>query len=299
MINKRQLPSFFVIGMQKCATTTLHHWLSEHKEVCLPLNKETHFFSKINNYEKGIDWYLENFIIKNNSTILGEVDPSYIFIKKSLSRIKEKISNPKFIIIIRNPLERSYSHYCMNKYKGYEELSFLEAIECEKSRLEKTDNNVNIYSYLLRSSYSSKIHNLIKIFPNSEILYIKFDDMINVDLQKNTYKKICKFLELSENSNIDLSEKYNSTTTFRNIRLRNFLYKDSFIKTILKSIIPEKYQYKIKMKVDYYNKSNKKINNYDELIKLPKKYFEWSNNEVNKTMKITNLDLKNWIYINE
>ena len=187
----------------------------------------------------------------------------------------------------------------MNKYKGYEKLTFLEAIECEKSRIKENDDSMNKFSYLLRSSYSSGIKNLIKIFPHSEILYIKFDDMINPHSQKNTYQEICKFLELSENPNIKLSKIYNRTTTFKNIRLRNFLYKDTFIKRILKFFISDKHQYKIKMKLDSYNRSSIKINNYDEIIKLPKKYFEWSNNEVEQTMKITNLNLKNWFYINE
>ena len=299
MKNNIKLPSFFVIGMQKSATTTVHNWLSEHKELCLPLNKETHFFSNVTLFEKGIEWYLENFENINSSSILGEVDPSYIFIDKSLNRIKEKIFNPKFIIIIRNPLERSYSHYCMNKYKGYEEFSFSEAIECESFRIKENDDNVNKFSYLLRSAYSSQISNLIKIFPHSKILYIKFDDMTNPDSQKSTYQKICNFLKVSDNLNINLSQIHNSTSNFKNIRLRNFLYKDNFIKNILKLFISEKYQYKIKMKLDYYNRTDKKINNYNEIIRLPKKYFEWSNDEVEKTMEITNLNLKDWIYISE
>ena len=299
MINKIQLPSFFVIGMQKSATTTLHHWLSAHEEVCLPVNKETHFFSNTSFYEKGIDCYLENFITMDSSFILGEVDPSYIFIDKSLDRIKKMISNPKFIIILRNPLERSYSHYCMNKYKGYENLRFIEAIESEECRINKNVDNMIKFSYLLRSCYSKQIKNLINRFPKSKILYIKFDDMINSNSQLNTYKKICQFLKISEKSDVNFSMMHNSRSIPKNIILRNFLYKNNSFKKFLKFIIPKNYQYKIKMKVDSYNKIREKKNEHDEINKLPEKYLKWSNNEVRKTMKMTNLNLTKWIYTNE
>ena len=46
MSSKLLLPSFFVLGAQKSATTSIHNWLKQHKEVSLPIQKETHYFSK-------------------------------------------------------------------------------------------------------------------------------------------------------------------------------------------------------------------------------------------------------------
>ena len=59
MNNNKLLPSFFVVGGQKCGTTTLHNWLNQERFISLPEYKETHYFSR--DYSKGINWYLNQF----------------------------------------------------------------------------------------------------------------------------------------------------------------------------------------------------------------------------------------------
>ena len=131
-MSNNKLPSFFIIGMQKAGTSTLHSLLAQDKQISLPYRKETHFFSR--NYKNGMKWYLNQF--KTKSFILrGEVDPSYIFYPNALLNIKRHIKNPKFILILRKPLDRSYSHYLMSKRRTYEKLSFNEALLIENERL--------------------------------------------------------------------------------------------------------------------------------------------------------------------
>ena len=69
---------FFVIGVQKAGTTSLHDWLAQQPDICLPKLKETHFFTYQSRYEKGVDWYLDQF---NGSSdqVYGEICPDYIF----------------------------------------------------------------------------------------------------------------------------------------------------------------------------------------------------------------------------
>ena len=75
---------FFLLGFQKSGTSTIHEWLKQINSITLPDIKETHYFSKKSNYNKGMNWYLENFNISKNTTHLGEIDPSYILIKEYL-----------------------------------------------------------------------------------------------------------------------------------------------------------------------------------------------------------------------
>ena len=70
--------------------------------------------------------------------IMCEVDPSYLFIKESPHRINELIADPKFIVILRKPIERALSHYYMSYYRGYETLSFVDALDMEKNRLKNS-----------------------------------------------------------------------------------------------------------------------------------------------------------------
>ncbi|MBI73013.1 MAG: hypothetical protein CMG61_06380 [Candidatus Marinimicrobia bacterium] len=296
MIKKNKKPSFFVVGMQKSGTTTLHKWLDSHPEITLPNYKETHFFSDEKKFSKGFKWYLNNFKIKKTSKLIGEVDPSYIFIDSALEKIKTIIDNPKFVILIRNPLERSYSHYCMNIYKGYEKFSFPKALELESKRLKRGENEFRNFSYLARSNYSYLIKRLIKKFPQSEILYIKFEDITKTENQEDAYARICSFLNVENKKNVNLSLPYNVKKTFKSRYLRDFLFGESKLKTIFKKIIPYNYHYLLKRTIEKFNTKKIKNNNTDVLKKISKKYLNESNNETLKLMKITKLNLNDWIY---
>ena len=95
MNEKHKLPSFFVVGGQKCGTTTLHDWFKQDSRISLPLYKETHFFSTSFSY--GFKWYIKQFNNKNYQ-IRGEVDPSYMLYPDAFNRINNFVSNPKFMI---------------------------------------------------------------------------------------------------------------------------------------------------------------------------------------------------------
>ena len=296
MMKKNIKPSFFVVGMQKSGTTTLHKWLNSHPEITLPNYKETHFFSDEKIFLKGFKWYLNNFNIKKTSKLIGEVDPSYIFIDSALERIKTIINNPKFVVLMRNPIERSYSHYCMNIYKGYEKFSFSKALELERKRLKIGDKELKKFSYLARSNYSYLLKRLIKKFPKSEILYIKFEDITKTENQEKTYARICSFLNVENKKNINLSLPYNVKKTFKSRYLRDFLFGESILKTILKKIIPYNYHYLLKRTIEKFNTKKIKNSNKDVLKKISKKYLNESNNETLELMKITKLNLNDWIY---
>ena len=87
--------------------------------------------------------------------IMCEVDPSYLFYQNSAEWINETIKAPKFIIIFRKPIERALSHYLMSSYKGYEDLTFIDALEAESNRLKDDQNNFSLinHSYLKRGDY--------------------------------------------------------------------------------------------------------------------------------------------------
>ena len=190
------MPSFFIIGVQKSATSFIHSILSQDKNISLPYRKETHFFS-INN-KKGLNWYLKMFK-SNEYNIRGEVDPSYIFYPNSLLNMKNLIKNPKIIILFRKPIDRAFSHYLMSRKRNYEKLSFNKALLEEEKRLFEDSNlfSFSHHSYMKRGSYSKQIDKCKKVFPNSKYLYIKFDDLLNKILGKPKYKEFGNLLLIS------------------------------------------------------------------------------------------------------
>tara|TARA_Y100001970_G_scaffold124890_1_gene154635 strand:+ start:26196 stop:27104 length:909 start_codon:yes stop_codon:yes gene_type:complete len=298
--NNQKLPTFFVVGAQKSGTTTIHDLLKQNTNISLPNYKETHFFSR--DYYNGIDWYLKQFSDMSYD-IRGEVDPSYMFFPNTYKNIKKNISEPKFIFIFRKPLDRSYSHYMMSCSRGYEKLSFLKALELESERIDNDEKlfSFSNHSYLLRSEYSNQILDFFKYFKDSKTLFLKFDELIDLEKRKNIYKKICQFLDVDISNDVDFNINSNKASIYRSKILRNNLYNDTLLRRVMKKIIfSKKIRNKIRHKL--YN-INSKIISVEGLKKqkdkvfneLPEKYISWNNKEVKKLTKITNLDLNDWI----
>ncbi len=306
-IENNSLPNFFILGAQKSATSTVHEWLLQHKEISLPIIKETHFFSDIEKYQKGLNWYLNKFDKRNN--FKGEIDPSYLYVEQSILRIKEVYKDfpLKFIILLRKPIERAFSHYLMSKYKGYEDLPFIDAIKAEKKRLLSSANNkkytltkdLSVFSYIDRGNYFSQIKYLKNIFPESEILYIKFDDIVANN--KKTYRKICRFLNITPFKNIDLNVNSNSSSEPKIKIVRNMIYNDSFLKKTFNFLVTnEDVRQYIKKYIDNKNKKpissdSKRIELSSYINELPDIYRSWNNNEVVNLEKLIKLDLNKWI----
>ena len=98
------LPNFFVVGAQKCATTSLYYYLREHPEIYLPMDKETKFFVRDDEYIKGIKYYeSEYFSDYNGEKAIGEIDPDYMYFENTLERISKHIDLRNLINVKKEP----------------------------------------------------------------------------------------------------------------------------------------------------------------------------------------------------
>lgn len=120
----RNGPDFFIIGAQKCATTSLHHLLLSHSSICPSAKKEIHYFDRINNWSKGAGYYLAHFKARNDkqgvnsSSKLHFVDATPDYFANTLAPMRIHQSFPskerakkKFILILREPAAREFSWY--------------------------------------------------------------------------------------------------------------------------------------------------------------------------------------------
>ena len=288
----------FVLGAQKAGTTSMHSLISSHKDVSCPKIKETHFFSNNNIFNKGLDWYFEQFDMSKD--ILCEVDPSYLFYPSCPERIKSKIQNPKFIIIFRKPIERALSHYLMSSYKGHENLSFLDALKAESDRLKAIDNNFSMvhHSYMRRGNYSSQLDRYLAMFNKSDFLFIKFDDFISKN-NKSTIDDFSDFMGLDNSSLVTEISHSNKRKKIKYKLIRDLLYKDNIFRTAMKKVVTsDLLRIKLKEIINYLNSDKYEEDSSlsdDILDLLPDNYLEWNNKEVKLLEQITNLDVGDWI----
>ncbi|MFN8451844.1 MAG: sulfotransferase [Anaerolineae bacterium] len=129
---RRLEPQFAIIGGQKCGTTSLYAYLLQHPRV-VSLFKEVHFFD--NNYYKGRRWYRAQFPLagapSEDALITFDASPYYLFHPAAPQRVAALYPDMKLIALLRNPVDRAYSHYSHNRQSTAEKLSFEDAIRAE------------------------------------------------------------------------------------------------------------------------------------------------------------------------
>lgn len=124
------LPTALVIGPMRSATTWVHRYLKDRGDVCMPTDvKETFFFDR--RFEKGLDWYARHFRNCQNrkARIVMEVGPSYFHSDKAPERIRDTLGDIPLVVIYRDPVERSFSHFAHLRRYGFTSLPLREAAQ--------------------------------------------------------------------------------------------------------------------------------------------------------------------------
>jgi hypothetical protein len=189
--SNRGLPDFIIIGAQKAGTTSLFKYLRQHPNIIPAFKKEVKFFDC--NYYKGLNWYRSHFPIPiemGEEQFSGEASPHYIFHPLAPTRIAETMPNIKLIALLRNPVDRAFSHYQLNVRRRREKLSFEEAIQREEERLAGMMESILAsepvrlynflhYSYLSKGIYIDQLRNWFEHFPREQVLILKSEDFFN------------------------------------------------------------------------------------------------------------------------
>ena len=206
----RTLPDFLIIGAQKCGTTFLYQLLVQHPRVKPAFVKEVHYFDL--NFRKGDNWYRSHFPLRMGNTrayITGEASPYYLFHPHAARRASTVVPEAKLIVLLRNPVDRAYSHYYHQVKRVTEEaretLKFEEAIEAEESLLPAEVNKMledehykslghRTRSYLSRGRYMDQLLVWARFFPRRQLLVLKSEDLF--DDTTNALERVLEFLAL-------------------------------------------------------------------------------------------------------
>ncbi|KAB1067016.1 sulfotransferase [Tamlana haliotis] len=205
---KRDKVGLFILGAQKCGTTSLHYYLDQHPLLVGSQPKETDFFSFDGYYEKGVKWYHKCFELNLKPNWLLKFDSSteYLYIPYCAERIKKYNSNSKFIIIKRDPFKRAVSAYKMYRALSEGKLwskSYLKKVKMHNSVLQSKMiellnrkpfpefvnlveeeiklldqiNNDFIYepSLISRGNYEHQMNRFLLHFPKENIFEIDFE----------------------------------------------------------------------------------------------------------------------------
>lgn len=204
------VPDYLIIGTQRGGTTSLYHYLTSHPRVLPATGKELHFFDI--QYKNGLDWYRSQFPLDSmRGSVTGEASPYYLFHPLVPGRVREALPHARLIALLRNPVDRAYSHYQMAVRLNAESLSFEEALEREEERLdgevERICNgdyysyNHQFYSYRSRGLYAEQLDRWRRHFPDEQLLIFRSEDFYGDPSAALT--RVTDFLGLSRLDSFD------------------------------------------------------------------------------------------------
>jgi hypothetical protein len=217
-------PDFLIVGTKRGGTTSLYFYLEQHPHV-LPLfpsgaripgvgnQKGVHYFDT--GFQHDWSWYLSHFPSRRarhaverrrgGPVSVGEGSPYYLFHPLAAGRAYEALPQTKIIVILRDPVARTYSHYREQRNEGVELLSFEEALAAEPERLageeERLLRDPRYYSfaherqsYVSQSFYVDPLRRWWDLYPREQVLVLLSEDLFR-DTQ-SVYNRVLDFLGL-------------------------------------------------------------------------------------------------------
>lgn len=267
---------FMVLGAGRSGTTTIYKYLSLHSEICFSKVKEIHFFSIDDLYKRGESYYHSLFEFDSNHKVTVGADTYLLVDKEAPQKIKTYNSNMKFIIMLRNPVERAYSGYQYAINNGYfvKKISFDEAAKNEKNiiqqgKIQEINNLCNIY----QSKYFEHISYWQKFFPKENFLLLKTSELKDI---KIVLKKISTFLNINEFPAIESEIKANTASIVKSKRLQQLLLdRDKGIRKFARKVFPQRIKNKIMNSgfIEKIYKLNRTEASYEPLTEEKKEFY--------------------------
>ncbi len=212
----RVMPDFIIIGAQRCGTTSLFRYLEQHPDVAPAAIKEIHYFDL--SHHLGPSWYRSFFpsrpclriaaSVRRRARITGEASPYYVFHPLVPERVFRTVPGVRLILLLRNPVDRAFSHYRHAVKLGHEDApTFAEALRREPQRLAGTEERLRAgndtvsfehchFSYLARGIYVDQLDAWRRYFPREQILILKSENFFGDT--PGFFRQVLGFLGLAE-----------------------------------------------------------------------------------------------------
>ncbi len=176
-------PGLFLVGAAKAGTTSLHRYLSQHPDVFMSDLKEPHFFSCVPSDPRGLvrmvrsePEYLAMFEAAGGSRVRGESSTSYLWDAAAAGRIHESVPDARIVILLRDPIDRAYSHYLMDVREGLESGSFEEVVRRDWESPRKGWGVSHLYVEL--GLYAESVERFRTTFGAERTLVLMFEDLV-------------------------------------------------------------------------------------------------------------------------
>lgn len=206
-------PDFFILGGMKCGTTSLFNYLSQHPDISAPAEKELHYYD-IHRYRgMSLGEYCRQFPERGENVLSGEGTPFYLTHPHCPSWVSQDFPQARFIIVMRNPVERFYSHYKQYcKYRNFngtaqelieKELALMDSLQAQfTENPQHPVDDLKLYSLLLRGRYAEQISHWLEYFDRDRFLFL-FTEHLRTQ-RREVVNRALGFLGLSPIADMEL-----------------------------------------------------------------------------------------------
>ncbi|MFM9986435.1 MAG: sulfotransferase family protein [Flavobacteriales bacterium] len=246
-----KLPDFMLAGAAKCGTTSIYQYLQHHPRIYIPEIKEPFYFSfddqeptyTSKRFKSKVVWqqdeYLKLYKHLEEHIKLGDASTSYLYTAattiKHMQRVYgERSRDVRIMLILRNPVDRAFSHYTHLVRNGLEPLSFEKALD--EAVIEERKMAMWGYDYINYGHY----YESIKLFKNHfhNIRIYLFEDLAQPQMLIND---LCDFLEVNRILIPSGNIKANASGIPKNASAVKLL-RSPALANALKKIIPARFK---------------------------------------------------------
>jgi hypothetical protein len=249
----KTLPNFFIIGAARSGTSSLDRYLSQHPEIYLSPKKETHFFARDclpprftgpgdERLNQGLirdeDHYAQLFAGVAGGKAVGESSAFYLCFPQTAERIAQAIPGAKILMILREPVDRTYSAYMFLARDSRETLSFEEGLSREAERKRRGFEPMWWYKEL--SLYCNQVKHYLEVFGRDRVKVLLYDELFARPAQE--LREVFAFLGVREDVVIDTAVRYNVSGAPKSrslyTPLNHFIFHPSPLEKRIKSLVP-------------------------------------------------------------
>jgi hypothetical protein len=247
------MPNFLVLGTARSGTTSLYNYLSQHPAIYMSPIKEPNFFAFTGEstagrgagFQKMFDGavtdpaeYRALFEDVTTETRYGEASTKYLYLPRTVGTIRRYVPDAKMVVVLRDPVDRAYSHFLLTLKDGKEPLAdFGKALEAEPQRIrEDWDTS---HHYANRGYYARQLRRFFDVFPREQFRIYLYDDLKRDPA--SLMRDLFRFLEVDENFPVDTRTAHHSSRMVRTPKSEFWataMVKPSRTRTFLKRMLP-------------------------------------------------------------
>lgn len=185
MAQTNWLPNLIIPGAGKSGTSSLHSMLAQHPDVYMCSPKEPQFFSNDDIFARGLGWYSGLFNAGNDRTIRGESSTTYLCFPNVIERMLRTLKEVRFIVLLRNPIDRAWSHYRWAKSLGVEKRPFRAAFLADTGSVpDYSLHSRGAYLYYFEEGrYGHHVARFIRAFGRERIHVVTSEALVSTPVE--------------------------------------------------------------------------------------------------------------------